>query len=230
MRLDELVGWHFAMLRSFDPEVTATLFKAASRDEQTVFWDIGANKCACSFEISHLLPAAKIVAIEPQRSLREINMSNLQRTSPGQFEYVQAGIGERNEQKQLVIPRENGGGASLHCDAINSDDRTETIDIVTAGRVAARSKYGWPTLVKIDVEGHELAVIRSLSEAIEKRICRAIVFENHANEEKSFSGIREIAEQNGYSIYAIRKSLLRTTLSKTGQTIEGATDYLMVRN
>ncbi len=98
------------MLRSFDPEVVATLYEVASHDEHPVFWDIGANKCACSYEISQLLPTAKIVAIEPQPALRDANVFNLMNTCPGRFEYVQAGIGERCEQKNSLFRAQTAEG------------------------------------------------------------------------------------------------------------------------
>ena len=47
LNIDELVGWHFAMLHSFDPEVIEALNMSASNSDGQVFWDIGANKCFC---------------------------------------------------------------------------------------------------------------------------------------------------------------------------------------
>ena len=230
VNIDELVGWHFAMLRSFDPEVAEALYKSVDDDGEQVFWDVGANKCFCSFAISFLFPKAKIVAIEPQNSLRETNLFNLAQTSQNRFEYYQVGIGEKREQLELVIPENNKGRATLHASSFGENDQKEIIEIVTASDIANQSKFGWPTMVKIDVEGHELAVIESLSEALEKKICKAIVFENHFRETDNFEGIKEIADNFGYSIYAIKKSVFATKLMKTTILVEGVTDYVMITN
>ena len=228
--IDELVGWHFAILHSFDPEVVESLYMSSKNDGEHVFWDIGANKCFCAFEFSFLFPNAKIVAIEPQSTLREDNLYNLEKTSHGRFEYYQFGIGEKEEKLELIIPNDNVGRATLHASAVSENDRTEIIEIVTAEKIVRKSKFGWPTLVKIDVEGHELAVIRSLSEALEKGICEAIVFENHFSQKDNFVGIQDIACRLDYSIYAISKSVFNTKLDKTAHLIEGVTDYVMLKN
>ena len=44
MQNDDLVGWHFLILKTFDPEVAEVLCAAASGAADAVFWDIGANK------------------------------------------------------------------------------------------------------------------------------------------------------------------------------------------
>lgn len=69
INIDELIGWRFAILELFDPEVSEILHRISKDDNEQVFWDIGANKYMCSYDFSYLLPNAKIVAIEPQTSL-----------------------------------------------------------------------------------------------------------------------------------------------------------------
>lgn len=228
IKIDDLVGWHFAMLRSFDPEVVELLCKTASRDTDHVFWDIGANKGACSYAISTGLPTAKIVAIEPQCGLKETNISNLEQICGGRYEYFQHGIGVREEELELVIPQDNAGKATLHAQGVHSGDRTEKIHIVTAQSIVELSDFGWPTLVKIDVEGHEAIVIESLYEALDRGICEAIVFENHFYEAENFQVIKKIADRAGYSIFGIMKSVFATKIVPANCVLDGVTDYVMV--
>lgn len=101
------------MLQSFDPEVTEVLKKFALHDYGDVFWDIGANKGACSYEIATALPNSKIVAIEPQEIMQGLLKSNLDILAPGRHEIVKVGIGEKPGFFDLVIPQGNRGRTSL---------------------------------------------------------------------------------------------------------------------
>ena len=227
--VDDLVGWHFAIMQSFDPEVAEVLLAAASRHSEDVFWDIGANKGTCSYEIASKLPQAKIVAIEPQVALRRNCELNLQRICPDRFEYYQVGIGTKEEYAELSIPSDNIGKASLSADISTANDRRETVRIVPATKIVNESKFGWPTLVKIDVEGYEPHVIQSIAPAFQNRQCNAVVFENHWRRSDAFESIRKVADAFGYDIFGIRKSTFATSLLQASSPMSGITDYLMVR-
>ncbi len=216
------------MVRSFDLEVTETLVKAADPDSEHVFWDVGANKGACSYSISALLPQAKIVAIEPQSALKANNLYNLNQICPDRFEYFQYGISTEELTLELFIPDNNAGKASLHIDHAGVNDRVEHIQIITAQSLVDQSKYGWPTLVKIDVEGHEPMVIESLRPALEQQACQAVVFECLPSDSKNFKNIESIAEKTGYAIFGIAKSVLSTSLVPTHSPISGINDYVIV--
>lgn len=226
--IDDLVGWHFAMLRSFDPEVVEVLISATAPDEEDVFWDIGANKGAHAYAVGAALPRAKIVAIEPQASLTTNLLRNLETVSAGRYEHYEVGIGEKNETMDLVIPEGNGGRATLHPDRMSAIGATTSIQLVTAQHLQTLSAYGWPTLVKIDVEGHEPSVIKSLAPALKTRACKAIVFENHATECVALATIAEVSAEHEYTLYGIRKTLFSTYLVPTSRQVAGVTDYVIV--
>lgn len=224
----DLVGWHYAMLRSFDPEVVEVLHKACDPDREEVLLDIGANKCACSLGLASRLSRLRVVAVEPQSTLVGRNLANLGHLCKGRFEYVQAGIGEAEAQLSLVVPRRNSGRASLHMKRVDPSDSIETVQIKTASAIARNSSFGWPTIVKIDVEGHEPHVFKSLTPCLESGRCKAIVFENHATETEAFNCIRRQVEQYGYSVFGIRKSPWKIRLYPALTQLPGTTDYLVL--
>lgn len=226
---NDLVGWHFAMLRSFDPEVAEILEKACNPGFKEVFWDIGANKGSCFCSLAAKLPLLHVVAIEPQTSLFKHNISNLEAICPGRYEYVQTGIGEEEAELTLVIPRSNWGGASLHIQQGHPDDKREVIKIQTADQIAESSKFGWPTVAKIDVEGHEPPIFRSLAPCFASRVCKAIVFENHKSETEAFDTIKAVTEPYGYEIFGITKSLWSTTLVPTREHLSQVLNYAVIR-
>jgi len=225
----DLVGWHLAILGSFDPEIVEILERACDPRIREVFWDIGANKGACFCSLAARLPSLQVVAIEPQSSLSTNNLMNLETICPGRYEYVRAGIGEEEAELVLTIPGSNLGRASLHLRPSGPHDRQETIKIRTATQVADNSRFGWPTIAKIDVEGHEPQVFGSLAPCIEARTCKVIVFENHASESGAFEAVRSATQPHGYDIYGIRKSPWSTRLMPTEKQLHHVTDYAVIR-
>lgn len=227
--VSDLVGWHFLVMRSFDPEIAEVLQKFASPHGVDVFWDVGANKGALSYAMAASLPGCKIVAIEPQRSLTGLLAENLETLARGRHEVFTVGIGETPGSFALVIPPGNGGRASLTAQH-RDGSRIEQVEVVTAETVRRYSRYGWPTLVKIDVEGFEPEVIRSLRPAFASRRVRCCVFECHASEDRSFDRIRAATTNLGYVLYAITKTPFSTRLGATNRLVRGATDYALIRD
>ncbi len=226
VEIDDLVGWHFAMLRSFDPEVTDVLVAASARNQEVV-WDIGANKGACSFALAAALPSAKIVVIEPQSRLAPTLVRNLEQICPGRYEFYRVGISVEEGAARLTVPEDNTGSATLHAGRLGVLGKTEDIDLRSASSVSATSSFGWPTLAKIDVEGHEAIVIESLLPALEMQICKAIVFENRANESVAFASIAEKVLALDYQVFGILKSPFSTRLSRAKSQLPGVTDYVI---
>jgi len=176
--ISDLVGWHFLMLRGFHPEVVETVVRFADKDAEEVFWDIGANKGACSYQVAHALPKCKIVAVEPQKDLIPNLSANLQVVAEGRADVFPVGIGEKSEISFLYIPKQNTGAASLLPPVeFPLESNGIEIRIETAEWVVRNSRFGWPTLVKIDVEGFEPTVIKSLLPAFESSFIKCCVFE-----------------------------------------------------
>lgn len=226
---NDLVGWHFAILRSFDPEVVEVLTKSCDIKEHEVFWDIGANKGACFCNLATQLPSLRIVAIEPQSALAEINTINLETICSERYEYVCAGMSDMEEELTLTIPKSNLGKASLHVNQCQSGDKQEVIKLLTAETIKAQSKFGWPNIIKIDVEGHEERVFKSLVPCLSSGVCHTIVFESHGYEPEAFDNIKLTLRKYGYDIYGINKTLWRTRLKKTDKLLPRTTDYAAIR-
>lgn len=220
--VSDLVGWHFFMLRSFDPEVVETLVKFAGTDGE-VFWDIGANNGACSYQIAHALPGCSIVAVEPQHELSALTRMNLVELNANAI-VLPVGLGEEELEMDLHIPFGNKGAASL----LSQGGDIIKVMIKTAQWVKDSSRYGWPTLVKIDVEGFEPKVIRSLLPAFRAHAIKCCVFECHSSEAEGLHQICAMTAPFGYKTFAIRKSAFSTWLEETTELVRGATDYVLV--
>lgn len=230
MDADDLVGWHFLMLKSFDPEVSEVLCAVGVASERQVMWDVGANKGACAYAVATALPRCQVVLIEPQATLTDLLEHNMRELAPGRFELHAVGVGVKEETLELIIPGDNKGRASLVLDVGSEDSRKVMVQIQTAQQIASASAFGWPTLVKIDVEGFEPQVFESLKPALTARDCEAIVFENHAHQNDAFRQIFGIVQPRGYRVFAILKSPFATRLQACEAIVPAANDYVIIRD
>jgi FkbM family methyltransferase len=227
--VSDLVGWHFLVMRNFDPEITEVLQRFACRNGADVFWDIGANKGALSYEMAARLPRCKIVAIEPQRCMTGLLADNLETLARGRYEVFTVAIGATSGSCDLVIQPGNRGCASL-TGVRGAGCLVEQVEVVTADAVRRQSRYGWPTVVKIDVEGFEPEVIRSLKPAFASRRVRCCVFECYGSQACSFQQIRAATQKLGYGVYSITKTPFSTRLTPVTHLVRGATDYALIRD
>lgn len=226
--VDDLVGWHMAMLASFDPEVIEVLSSAAS--ERDVLWDIGANKCACSLFMANRVAGLSVVAIEPQSTLAPLNQLNLDRVCGGRYEYQPVALGEESGELRLVIPQGNRGAASFHMQVqAGQGDVEEVCRVLTAPQLLAASQFSAPTLVKIDVEGHEWSVIRSLKTFFASGQLKMVVFENNPGHDDDFANIHRAVTEDGYRVFGIQRTVWRTSLVEAGRHVAGANDYAIIR-
>jgi FkbM family methyltransferase len=229
--ISDLVGWHFVMLRGFHPEVVETIVRFADKDAEEVFWDIGANKGPSSYQVAHTLPKCRIVAVEPQKDLIPNLSANLQVVAEERADVFPVGIGEKSEISFLYVPRDNTGAASLLPPVeFPLESNGLEVRIETAEWVERNSRFGWPTLVKIDVEGFEPNVIKSLVPAFRSGLIKCCVFECRESEKGGFEQIRESVVRFGYKTYAVRKSIFSTWLEETSKPVNHATDYALVRS
>lgn len=163
--------WHFiyrglkARYRDQSAELRA-LTEALSPDQIAI--DVGANKGSYLWSLSRSVPNGRVVAFEPQPVLvkylrdacRAVGLNNV----------TIEGMGCSNESSSLMLAIPGGGesspGASF-APAVSSreDCRFIEVPVVTLDEYFMNEKTKIGAL-KIDVEGHELAVLEGASKLI----------------------------------------------------------------
>jgi FkbM family methyltransferase len=153
----------------------AQLYASLLRPDQLVF-DIGANVGARSKVFQHL--GCRVVAVEPQRQC----VRALKRSFGESITIIRAAISDLTGTSSLHLTgyHEIATMSPSWMDASTKSgrfrhvvwDRTETVRTVTLDALVR--EYGMPSFIKIDVEGHEEAVIRGLSRPVP-----ALSFETH---------------------------------------------------
>lgn len=134
----------------YEPAITA-LFRGLVRPDTTVF-DVGAN--AGYFSILAAELGASVHAFEPNPAVRAL-LSRSAALGSGQIEVVPAACSDHQGKMSLYLSGpENTGMSSL---TVSTGRRVE-VAVATLDEYAHRTQTT-PTLIKIDVEGHEREVL-----------------------------------------------------------------------
>jgi len=166
----------------------------------------------------------RVISFEPHPDLFPILQKNAAnaatRTSFAKAELHQAALGSQKGTAELVLPDEmadNDGIARIAQGDAGSGKTisvpVQTIDDVLGGDGAA--------LLKIDVEGYELPVLKGARRALEERRITHILFEDHVGKD---SPVVQYLRDVGCRLYSIGWSINRPLL----EPIEGgkrSTDY-----
>ncbi|ASY25725.1 methyltransferase [Candidatus Planktophila lacus] len=131
--------------------------------EEIIILDVGANSGNWTRNLKNYFPDSEIHAFEPSKSTYAVllaSTNNLEKVSTYNF-----GFGDLEQSQQLFYEQEKSGMASLY----KRDLSHISIDFNKFEEVHIKRLDNWLTeskvranVLKIDVEGHELAVLKGL--------------------------------------------------------------------
>jgi FkbM family methyltransferase len=159
--------------------VLSNLLKAVRDAAPPVVFDVGANVGDYALQVLSRQEDARVYCFEPARKSFELlcaNLSNLPNVSLHNF-----GLGDKEESKTMYSDSEASAIASVYhrrLEHINvSMDLKEEVSLKTLDGFCAGEGVGHITLLKIDVEGHELKVLEGARRMIDSRAIDLIQFE-----------------------------------------------------
>lgn len=192
----------------YEPEVWNILAECAVSGE--VLWDIGANIGSISVLAQQDSKFAQIHAFEPQSRVISRLKANININSNSNVTIHEYAIGNRVGNMKIYLSNiENSGTTSFERRAEDHlDIVTNSVDCLTIDEVIARKLAPLPTMMKIDVEGWELHVIKGGAKLLMAAPPRVIIFESpfdHANQMPTNDEIVQLLKTYGYSIRHIRR-------------------------
>ncbi len=159
--------------------------------------DVGANIGAICLPLAKMHPEWRITAVEAHRGLAQVLSANALSNGLYNVDIINAAAGESESiidfPSTSLRGEGNFGVLGLHMDSAQPTERTRmsTID----GIVQPNTR-----IIKIDVEGHESAVLRGARNTM-KMIQPAILLEASPKHEVSNREAREILIENGYNLF-----------------------------
>jgi len=145
--------------------------------EGGVFWDIGANLGIHTLTVAKLRSDVRVFAFEPQAPL-SLLIEESARRNRITVKVLTIALSDRSGVGVLFVHPGNLGMSSLHnwsedIDALRVETRVTTGDILLEDMTVAP-----PDVIKIDVEGHEIEVLRGMAKFLESTVKCCIVFED----------------------------------------------------
>ena len=184
-------AWEDMIAGRFDAEIYSFLATALPA-HNVVIWDVGAHFGFHTLGFASIVgPGGRVVAFEPNPSNRERLERNLERNVDlaARIAILPYALADRDGDSPLVLSRDIESGASSMSFL---DGTTSSAETATAGRwdtvvVPVRTADGLvrddaaaaPHVIKIDVEGAELLVLRG-AEEIMRTVRPTLIVEAHS--------------------------------------------------
>lgn len=138
-----------------------------------VFYDVGAHVGTYTLLVSNVLNEEQIFAFEPQPANATRLKENLNLNDCNRVQVFELALSDKNTFSTITSGDGQAGSVGRIDDS--SGMGKSQIQLVRGDALIAKNNLPPPTVLKIDVEGAELKVLRGLSKSLEN--CRAIYLE-----------------------------------------------------
>ena len=134
-----------------------------------VFLDLGANVGYFSLLVANNFPSVKITSFEPVTALFQFMNENISLNNIKNISAINTAVGEKNEEKELFVSSPDNAGMSSFQQPENYSGKKERVKVVTIDDWFKTSGLPKIDLIKIDIEGSELAALKGMKEVLQKQ-------------------------------------------------------------
>lgn len=185
--------------------VASSIYKKELRNyfniTEGIFVDIGAHIGKYTILVGKKLNGSgKVIAIEPEKNNFKILKKNISLNKLNNIHAINVGCFSENKKTKLFIDREGTGAHSI---SNQISKKYEEIDVRKLDDVLSQLKIKKVDLIKIDVEGAEVNVLKGSLKTLKKSHPK-IIFE--ALDKNTLSEIRSLLKKLNYRIKKINKT------------------------
>ncbi len=164
----------------FDKDGETSFLKQLGKNkEKLVIFDVGANIGKYSLECVRFVKNSEIYAFEPSKKTFETLKNNLKNFKGIHLHNI--GFGRKNKTEILFYNEKNSGLASLHNRNLEHMNilfnKKEKVKIETVDSFCKKNSIKEIDLLKIDVEGNELNVLKGAKNMLKQKKIKRIQFE-----------------------------------------------------
>jgi FkbM family methyltransferase len=207
VRPADAIGSAVLALGVYDLPVTEALLRLADPGE--VAADVGANIGCMTAALARAVgPAGAVWAFEPHPELFEELRANAARWAGPAIELRQAALSRATGRVALGLEPAFDGNRGV-ARVVEGSARGPSVDVDATTLDAVFASARAPDVLKLDVEGHELAVLEGAAGLLGSGRVRDIVFEEHASYP---SPVALLLESRGYALRRIARGLTRVVL------------------
>lgn len=134
-----------------------------------VFLDLGANIGYFSLLVAINSPSANIISFEPAKDLFHYMNDNISLNNIKNVSAINAAAGEINEEKDLFISSPDNSGMSSFHQPENYSGKKERVKVLSMDEWFKTSGLSKIDIIKLDIEGSELAALKGMKEILQKQ-------------------------------------------------------------
>lgn len=134
-----------------------------------VFIDIGANIGYFSLLSASISPTVKVISFEPVKDLFKKMTENFSINDSKNIVAIHAAVGEVNEERELFLSASDNQGMSSFHQPENYSGRKEKVEVITIDHWFKTSGLTKIDLIKLDIEGSELAALKGMGSVLEEQ-------------------------------------------------------------
>ena len=191
----------FERVRTDPDRAVLTTFTERVRPDD-VLWDVGANVGV--FSCFGAANGLRAVAVEPNPANVDRIRENLARNGL-EASVVRSALSDYSGRSRLrtsIGPPDGAGAFGYLADTADGDG--VPVRVTTATALVEEEGLALPTVLKIDVEGEELSVLRGFGDALaDCRLVYCNVYEKHFETGTEGRAVRELLEGHGLSVARI---------------------------
>jgi FkbM family methyltransferase len=202
----EIIGRSLATQGVYDLIVSEAITRLLDPGELAV--DVGANVgYMTAIMAGRVGPTGRVISYEPHPVIHQILAANVERwKAVAPITVIQRAVSERAGRMNLHIPEAFDG----NCGVASLEDIGGDVQQVETQRLDdSFDSNSVIAFLKIDVEGHELAVLEGARGLLKSKRIRDIVFEDHSGYP---SPVSNLLESHGYSVLRLSRSFSKPLL------------------
>ncbi|WP_418318620.1 FkbM family methyltransferase [Piscinibacter sakaiensis] len=192
------------------------------RKPRSVFLDIGANLGVFSLRLAPMLRHGRIFAFEPNPRIHDLfaRSSFLGGFDPT-IRILPFGASDSEREVSFHVPRDHAGGGAIGSGGASDGDQF-TIQVKRLDDWLPQDLR--VDIVKIDVEGHELAVLRGMQRILDRSPSVAVLFEKLGTHTGIEADICALLEPMGLKLHLANGTRLEPV---TGDSFAGKAGYFL---
>lgn len=180
MNVENLSEYERVMSFKNDSKIINSILAQLSGKKDVVFWDIGANIGLYSMFVAKSSNVQRIVCFEPEPRCIERIEANKRANVLNNIQIYPVALSDTIGLLNLTTNHEFGAGNhSLVNTNIGAGNDTIVVNVKTGDYIIKEYKEKIPNIIKIDVEGAEINVLKGMSNTLKHPNCKMIICEIH---------------------------------------------------
>lgn len=202
------IGRHLYLSGQHDQTIAQVMISFCTGEETVL--DVGANVGYMSCRVLHALPRCRVISVEPQPKVFAVLQENTQNVGGNRAVAINAALSDHAGWSSMAIVDGNIGASHLLSGSeAAKNQKVIEVPLITGEQLVQLAGTDRFDVIKIDVERHEEAVLKTLLPILKNHKPKAIVFEHYGNLNDPQSPVRRIFDELGFSLFGIHKKLLK---------------------